>query len=211
MRRAHIALLAAGVALAGCGANAQRPDATGSSSHRGRDVGARSIRCADAFAWELSLTAPISPQTGEHGRVFALINRAATACALDGTPTIALYAGRRRLPFRYRFSAGHRKRRYSSSAAPHRVIVQPGRAAFFLAAKYRCDLGVAAAASFVVAQMPGRRQALRLALPPRGAGYGVGDFDYCRDSRGRGAGAPGSYIDLSAIAATEAATFGVPY
>lgn len=206
--RLLIGLFALAVALAGCGAaHGSHAGPTATASHR--SAGAQPSTCSSGVL-RLALTHPFSPQTGEHGRVFALVNRGGETCMLDGTPRVALYHGRRSLPFLYRFSAGHPEPRYPSSAPPHAVLLRPGTSAYFLVAKYRCDAGTTAEASDMRIRLPGVTQALRIALPERGGGFGVSALDHCRNFPGERSLSPGNRIDVSAVTASASETFGKP-
>ncbi|MGH3265520.1 MAG: DUF4232 domain-containing protein [Trebonia sp.] len=113
----------------------------------------RSVRSSSATALRLSSGARISPQTGEHGRVFTLTNRSGHACRLSGHPRLVFHHGPRRLRFQLRGGGGG----YLPALRPRSVLLASGGRAYFLAAKYRCDGGIASPATTVrvtVAQVP---------------------------------------------------------
>jgi hypothetical protein len=206
LRRLSIGLFAPALTLAGCGAaHGSRTEPTATASHR--SGGVQRAACSSGML-RLALTQPLSPQTGERGRVFALVNRGGETCMLEGTPRVALYHGRRSLPFLYRFSAGHPERHYSSSAPVRAVILRPGASGYFLVAKYRCDAGIAAEASGMRVRLPGVAGALLVALPEGGGGFGVSALDQCRNFPGERSLSPGNRIDVSAVTASESETLG---
>jgi Domain of unknown function (DUF4232) len=180
---------AACLGLAGCGG---APHTLASS--RVASCGSRDVK--------LALTAAISPQTGEHGRVFALRNVSDHACVLDGSPRASLYERGRRMPFVYRYPAGRGGNLYVSGEPPRPVQLDPGAAAYFVMAKYRCDSGVLGEASGVRVALPGQRGSHTIRLPPQA---GVSAFEYCRHDPGLRTSDPGNRVDISAIVASASA------
>jgi hypothetical protein len=143
------------------------------------------------------LTQPISPETGEHGRVFILFNRSDRACLLRGYPRLAFSAHGHRLPFVEVDGGGG----YVTRRRPDAVLLGAGLQAYFMAAKYRCDGQVAAEAARIAASVPGRTGRLTKALPP---GESVSAFDYCRRYAGESRVDPGNYVYVTPIVANPA-------
>jgi Domain of unknown function (DUF4232) len=140
----------------------------------------------------LSLTAYEAQMTGEHGSMFALRNHGRAACSLLGYPRVRLLDGRGVLPFRYGYGTGS----YVPRLRPRRVVLRPGRSAFVLVVKYRCDRGGTRAATRIEVTPPGGRAPLasrRIAHRPR-------DYEYCRGGRGD----PGNLLQISPVVATPA-------
>ncbi|MGI8713969.1 MAG: DUF4232 domain-containing protein [Solirubrobacteraceae bacterium] len=154
-----------------------------------------SVAMCASSALRLSLLAPITPQTGEHGREFALTNRSAHECQLFGYPRLAFYRALHRLAFQVQ-DGGH----YVSARRPEPVVLAPGGHAYFLAAKYRCDGRVAYQATIIHVTLARHRQSLT-------ADPGAGDFAYCRRYPGDARVDPGNRIDVSSIVATRSAAF----
>lgn len=126
--------------------------------------------------------------TGEHGSFYKLANHGRRACTLEGYPRIRLYAHGVALPFRYSRGGGT----YVTRAAPRLVTVPPGGAAWFLVAKYRCDLGTIATATSMTVTLPGAR--IRYRMP---ASYSS-SIDYCRG----GPSDPGQLVTVSPVVAS---------
>jgi Domain of unknown function (DUF4232) len=83
---------------------------------------------------------PVPSMTGEHAVLYTLANRGPAACTVLGYPQVTLYDPRGRvLRFRYADGGGA----YVTARKPVRVVLAPGAMAYVLAAKYRCDLGIA--------------------------------------------------------------------
>jgi hypothetical protein len=142
------------------------------------------------------LTSYEAQMTGEHGSMFALRNRGGTTCSLLGYPRVRLLDGRGVLPFRPGYSTGT----YMPRLRPRRVVVRPGRSAFVLVVKYRCDGVGTRAATRIELTPPGARAPLvsrRLAHRPR-------DYTYCRARRGD----PGNLLQISPVVASARALAG---
>jgi hypothetical protein len=179
--RHGVAVIGAGLMLAGCGA---------ASSHRAGTAPARGPRTASTspattqpashvqpagcMPAELRLVPVfLSPMTGEHGSFHKLVDHGRRACTLEGYPRIRLYAHGVALPFRYSRGGGT----YVTRAAPRLVTLRPGGAAWFLVAKYRCDLGTIAAATSMTVTLPGAGTGSRMPGPYSSS------MDYCRAAR----------------------------
>jgi hypothetical protein len=108
----------------------------------------------------------LSPVTGEHRSFHKLVSRGRRACTLDGYPQIRLYAHGVALPLRYSCGGGT----YVTHAAPGLLTLRPGGAAWFLVAKYRCDLGTIATATSITVTLSGAASGSR--MPARTARRG---------------------------------------
>lgn len=143
-------------------------------------------RCV-AAQLALRLTAYEAQMTGEHGSMFALRNHGRAACSLLGYPRVRLLDGRGVLPFRYGYGQGS----YLPRLRPRRVVLRPGRSAFVLVVKYRCDRGGTRAATRIEVTPPGARAPLanrQIARRP-------GDYEYCRGGRND----PGNLLQISPV------------
>jgi hypothetical protein len=146
-------------------------------------------RCVGAQL-ALRLTAYEAQMTGEHGSMFALRNQGGTTCSLLGYPRVRLLDGRGVLAFR----PGYGKGTYMPRLRPRRVLLRPGRSAFVLVVKYRCDRGGTRAATRIEITPPGDRTPLVSRRPARRPG----DYMYCRGGRGD----PGNLLQISPVAAS---------
>jgi hypothetical protein len=126
---------------------------------------------------------PISEPTGQHTLTFRLRNRGSHACSLYGYPVVEFYGRRGKIPFAIR----HGGDQVITSRKPARFVVRPGRAAFVVVNKYRCDLGDLRAALTMRLGFPrsGRRHHFAIAVRPKGW------IQYC------GRGDPGSGVTVS--------------
>jgi hypothetical protein len=80
----------------------------------------------------------LSPQTGEEG-IIAVRSASTRPCTISGYPAVTVYHGAQPIPFTYLDGEGQ----YVTPRKPAHVAVGPGKIAYFLVAKYRCDTGVA--------------------------------------------------------------------
>ena len=150
----------------------------------------------------LSLGPRVSPMTGEHADLFVLTDRSPRACALDGYPSVRLNASGRRLPFLYLKGGGL----YVTKQLPQAVTLGPMRRAYFLVAKYRCDVGILQAADSAHVQLPPAPGALTIGLVQGGGG-----LDYCESAYpGDQHIDPGNRVTVSPVEASALATFPVP-
>lgn len=138
----------------------------------------------------------VSPMTGENAIIFSLTNADTRPCSLAGYPAVILLDGHgASMPFRYT----HGQSQYVTHASPASVLLPPTASAYFLVAKYRCDVGVVSQASTVQVSLGSDRAAL--VGPTTG---GVGILAYCLGEPTE----PGRTVDLSPIEATPGATLG---
>lgn len=138
---------------------------------------------------------PVSPMTGEHAVLYRLTNRGATACLLRGYPAVTL-VGAHGAALAFHYTRGHSP--YVAHTRPSLVTVTPGGSAYFLVAKYRCDLGGVADAVSVTVGLPDGGS-LTGPVAPTG---GVATLSLCRG----GASDPGQGVDVSPFASTARAT-----
>ena len=133
----------------------------------------------------------LSPMTGEHGNIYTLTNRGKFACHLYGYPGISFYDHNDRvLPFKYTRSSSQ----YMTHASPRTVTLRPNAQAYFLVAKYRCDIGDAIEATTIHVYPPNTKiQLISRATPAPG----VGTFSYCKG----GTKDPGQIVDISPVRA----------
>jgi Protein of unknown function (DUF4232) len=158
---------------------------------------ARAMRCR-AGALILRPGAYVSPMTGEHAVMYALINHGSAACTLDGYPQVVLYgAGGAALPFRYLKGGGT----YATHKKPATVVLAPGAAAYVLVAKYRCDLGTVRTAATIQLTLPAAGGVTFVGRESVG-GSGSLDLSYCRG----GPDDPGQTVAVSPIEPTQQAT-----
>jgi hypothetical protein len=144
----------------------------------------------------VSLGPGISAQTGEHGELFVLTNNSRGMCLVRGYPTIGLYDHDQPLPFIYRNGGGL----YVTHRAPAEIALRPGAHAYFLIAKYRCDIGVLQSATTARISLPGSSRTvidLTTAVASR--------IDYCRPTRGDPRLDPGNKVGVSPIESALAA------
>ena len=134
----------------------------------------------------------VSAATGENATVFTLTNRGKSACHLYGHPSVSLYDNKGHvLPFRYTWAGTQ----YVAQTAPKMVVLRPGARAYFLVAKYRCDIGIAMVAKTIRVYPPNTTQQLIGRAAPS---VDVGGFMYCK---GRSKD-PGQLIEVSPVRAT---------
>ena len=191
-----VAVLEIGFTLAGCGVASSHRPAT-APTREARTPGtspaaaqpASHVQPAGCKPGQLRLVQIfLSPMTGEHGSFYKLLNHGRRACTLDGYPRIRLYAHGVALPFRYSSGGGT----YVTRAAPRLVRLRPGGAAWFLVAKYRCDLGTMSTATSMTVTLPGARAGYRMPAPYSSS------MDYCRG----GPSDPGQLVTVSPVVAS---------
>lgn len=145
----------------------------------------RSTRCRLAIGHARE----ISAATGQNPLSIRLTNRGAKACLLKGYPGVVLLDARgRRIPFRI----SHDGDQMVTSRRPTAVRVRPGRSAFVLLNKFRCDRGDLTVARKLRLAPPGPSASPRLRLALRR--YPI--LGYC------GRNDPGSIVTVSPIEPT---------
>lgn len=134
----------------------------------------------------------VSAMTGEHAVIYTLTNNGKVTCHLFGYPGVSFYDKKNhQLPFRYTRA----KTQYMGHKAPSTVVLHQGDRAYFLVAKYRCDIGDSTVAATIRVYPPNTKQQLVSSAAPSDA-FGV--FTYCKG----GAKDPGQQIDVSPVRAT---------
>jgi hypothetical protein len=156
---------------------------------KAQEVGVQNCRISQ-FATRVGQE--MSAATGQNLFSVKLTNQASSSCVLVGYPAIWLSDRMGTIPFVMR----HGGDQMVTSNRPTRVLVRPGRSAFVVLNRYRCDLGNVRTA-----------RALRLGLP--GATRTASILVDIRPLRGRvnycGKGDPGSTITVSPFEPTVAA------
>ncbi|MCA1825136.1 MAG: DUF4232 domain-containing protein [Frankia sp.] len=149
-------------------------------------------RACAASSLRFSLGPEHGSATGQHGAILRLTNAGRSVCRLRGYPRVSFADARGALPFRYS-DAGSQ---YVTKAKPATVLLAPGDASYFYAAKYRCDAGDAHAATRVQVRLPDGGGTL-------GGSFSRGalDVSYCRGGRAD----PGNAIGVSPIVFTPGA------
>lgn len=192
--KSMIAAALASLAAAGC------QDATASSSGNvAHPALARSsaVRQCPASLLVLRPSPFGSAMTGEHADSFMLTNRGSAACTVSGYPQVTLYgSGGVAVPFRYARGGGA----YVTAKRPATVTLSPGKSAYVLVAKYRCDLGIVDYATAI-------RLTLRADQGPAFSGRepvggGAAGLSYCKGGRED----PGQLVTVSPLEATFQAT-----
>jgi hypothetical protein len=118
----------------------------------------------------------VSPATGEHAVMYSLTNTSRRRCWMRGYPAVSLHdRDGKTLPFRYT----RERSQYVTTAAPRTVLVPPQASAYFLVAKYRCDVGTQADATRIEVTPPGNTRQLSAPAAPS-AGSGVYTLSYCK-------------------------------
>jgi hypothetical protein len=160
-----------------------------STDHGASPAAASTAPPCAASSLSLSLGPSISPETGEHGVILRLTNHA-RRCTLYGYPGVTMFWRGRALPFSVLRGGG-----YGTDGKSRRVVLEHGRRASFIVAKYRCDIGVLHVATEVRVYPPNTTRQLRTALH----GDGVSDISYCRAYRGPSRTDPGNTLHVSPV------------
>lgn len=156
----------------------------------------------ECTASQLAFSAPqyVSPQSGEDAFAITITNVGTRSCQVHGYPTVRFYTSAGRLlTFGYSHSS-----QYFRHRAPRLVHLAPRGHAFFLVAKYRCDLGDRYFSSFFYLQAPDTTGAPTVEhARGDGIGAGLGVMDYCKGSvRG-----PGQTLGITPIVSTRVQLF----
>lgn len=137
----------------------------------------------------LGLWERVSPMTGEHGNIYTLTNRGKFSCHLYGYPEVSFFDKRGHvLPFKYTRSSSQ----YMTHDAPRTVTLHPNTKAYFIVAKYRCDIGDAIEATIIRVYPPNTKKQL---IGSATSSPGVGTLSYCKG----GTKDPGQLVDVSPV------------
>jgi hypothetical protein len=189
------------VSLAAAGCQEATASSSGNVAHPTLAAQSRAVRQCAASVLVLRPGPLGSPMTGEHADSFMLTNRGSAACQVSGYPQVTLYDSRGvAVPFRYARGGGA----YVTAKKPATVTLAPGKAAYVLVAKYRCDRGFADDATAIWLT-------LRAHQGPAFSGHesvggGAAGLSYCRG----GQQDPGQLVTVSPIEATFQATTSLP-
>lgn len=137
----------------------------------------------------------VSEATGQHTLALRLVNNAAATCVLRGYPTVRFYDAAGGI----RFVIRHGGDQMITSRSPTSVAVRPGRAAFLVLNKYRCDQGGTRATRRITIGPPARRPPETVSITFRHPSTIPMPYripDYC------GKGDPGSIITVSPFVPT---------
>ncbi len=189
------------VSLAAAGCQDATASSSGNVAHPTLAAQSRAVRQCAASVLVLRPGPFGSGMTGEHADSFMLTNRGSAACKVSGYPQVTLYDSRGvAVPFRYARGGGA----YVTAKKPATVTLAPGKSAYVLVAKYRCDLGVADDATAIWLT-------LRADQGPAFSGHesvgrGAAGLSYCEG----GQEDPGQLVTVSPIEATFQATTSLP-
>jgi hypothetical protein len=189
------------VSLAAAGCQEATASSSGNVAHPTLAAQSRAVRQCAASVLVLRPGPLGSPMTGEHADSFMLTNRGSAACQVSGYPQVTLYDSRGvAVPFRYARGGGA----YVTAKKPATVTLAPGKAAYVLVAKYRCDRGFADDATAIWLT-------LRAHQGPAFSGHesvggGAAGLSYCQG----GQEDPGQLVTVSPVEATFQATTSLP-
>jgi hypothetical protein len=128
----------------------------GGNAHDARESVCRNSQLA------LSVGDGVSAATGQNPFTARLTNRSRVSCILNGYPTVSFSDRRGPLPVVVKQGGGHWGDQQVTLRPPRPVLLRPGRTAYVVLNKYRCDNGTLRVA-----------RTMRLALPG-GSARGVG-------------------------------------
>jgi hypothetical protein len=159
-------------------------------------TGAASVASCAASNLRLGVGPLVSLVAGERAMVFTLTNSSAMTCQVSGYPKVSLLDVKgQAIAFRYTTSTSP----YLTTAAPKTVIIFPKSRAYFMVAKYRCDLGNARTAISAAVRLPGasaQSTALKLSVQR------IRTLAYCKGKVSN----PGQLVGISPFTATALAT-----
>ena len=189
------------VSLAAAGCQAATPSSSGNVAHPTLAAQSPAVRQCAASVLVLRLGPSVTPMTGEHADSFMLTNRGSVACNVSGYPQVTLYDSRGvAVPFRYARGGGA----YVTAKKPATVTLAPGKPAYLLVAKYRCDLGVADDATAIWLSL--RTHQGPAFSAHESVGGGAAGLSYCEG----GQEDPGQLVTVSPVEATFLATTSLP-
>jgi hypothetical protein len=189
------------VSLAAAGCQEATPSSSGNAAHPALAAQSSGVRQCAASALALRPGPYVSPMTGEHADSFMLTNHGSVACTISGYPQVTLYDSRGvAVPFRYARGGGA----YVTAKKPATVTLAPGRPAYVLVAKYRCDLGVADYATAIQLTVRAHQGPAFSGREPIGGG--AAGLSYCKG----GEEDPGQLVTVSPVEAAFQATTSLP-
>lgn len=189
------------VPLAAAGCQEATASSSGNVAHPTLAAQSRAVRQCAASALVLRPGPFVSPMTGEHADSFMLTNHGSVACTVSGYPQVTLYDSRGvAVPFRYAKGGGA----YVTAKRPATVTLAPGKSAYVLVAKYRCDLGIADDATAVRLTLREHQGPAFSGREPIGGG--AAGQSYCEG----GQKDPGQLVTVSPVEATFRATISLP-
>ena len=202
MRRCVASVIAAALAsLAAAGCQDATASSSGNVAHGALATQSSAVRQCAASVLVLRPGPFGSPMTGEHADSFMLTNVGSAACTVSGYPQVTLYdSSGAAVPFRYARGGGA----YVTAKKPTTVTLPPGKSAYVLVAKYRCDLGTADYATAI-------QLTLRVYQGPAFSGRepvsgGAAGLSYCEGGRED----PGQLVTVSPVEATFQTTTSLP-
>lgn len=189
------------VSLAAAGCQEATASSSGSVAHPTLAAQSSGVRQCTASVLVLRPGLLVSPMTGEHADSFMVTNHGPVACTVSGYPQVTLYDSRGvAMPFRYAEGGGA----YVTAKKPAIVTLAPGKSAYALVAKYRCDLGIADDATAIRLTVHADQDPAFSGREPIGGG--AAGLSYCQG----GQEDPGQLVTVSPVEATFQATTSLP-
>jgi hypothetical protein len=186
-----IAAMLVSLAAAGCQETTVSSSAT--VAHPTPSAQPHAERHCAASALVLRPGPAISAMTGEHADSLMLTNHGSVVCTVSGYPQVTLYNSRGvAVPFRYAKGGGP----YVTAKKPATLTLAPGRSAYVLVAKYRCDVGTLDDATAIQLTVRGLQGPAFSGREPIGGG--AAGLSYCKGGRKD----PGQLVAVSPIEAT---------
>jgi hypothetical protein len=202
MRRCAKSMIAVALAsLAAAGCQDAAASSSGNVAHPSQAAQSSAVRQCAASVLALRPAPFASPMTGEHADSFMLTNHGSAACTVSGYPQVTLYDARGvAVPFRYARGSGA----YVTAKKPATVTLPPGKSAYVLVAKYRCDLGAADDVTAIRLTLRARQGPAFSGREP--VGGGAAGLSYCKGGRED----PGQLVTVSPVEATFQTTTSLP-
>ena len=202
MRRCVKSVIAAALAsLAAAGCQDATASSNGDVAHRALAARSSTVRECAASVLVLRPGPVASPMTGEHADSLMLTNDGSAACTVSGYPQVTLYDSRGvAVPFRYARGSGA----YVTAKKPATVTLPPGKSAYVLVAKYRCDLGSTDYATAIQLTLRAHQGPAFSGREP--VGGGAAGLSYCKGGRAD----PGQLVTVSPVEATFQTTTSLP-
>jgi hypothetical protein len=115
---------------------------------------ARASVCRESLL-ALSVGDGVSAATGQNPFTVRLTNRSRVSCTLNGYPTVSFSDRRGPLPVVVKQGGGHGGDQQVTLRPPQPVLLRPGRTAYVVLNKYRCDNGTLRVARTMWLALPG--------------------------------------------------------